>query len=372
MIGFEAAHRWQEAANDLLTRSSISVADAMNAFSCIGQLARNHLISLPGKDAEVQLYKPQIVPAAVLFHLAFTGQAIVKDLNNLKGQPPSGTALETALRLGEDKPPSYASKPVSETDRYFTADSDPSQEIAVLDARQAPGLVIEGPPGTGKSQTIVNMVADSVGRQKSLLVICQKQAALDVVKKRLERERLGSRLVMVTDINRDRQPIIRSIREQLDDLYARPKAVQTWKLERNRVAAKIEALESDLNSHQHSLHAVDEKTGLSYRTLLGELIAIDSAEPKALDLPALRSALGQLDPGKIATLEEVCAPLAKYWLPAKFEDSPLSIFKPFSADRATIDFVIAEFNCLAENERARDHTFAETSGCVSDRRCLDL
>ena len=83
-------------------------------------------------------------------------------------------------------------------------------------ARSGPGLVIEGPPGTGKSQTIVNMVADGIGRKKSILIICQKQAALDVVCKRLHREGLGERLVMVTDVSKDRRPVIQAVREQVE------------------------------------------------------------------------------------------------------------------------------------------------------------
>lgn len=123
----------------------------------------------------------------------------MKDLETLRGLPPTATALEAALRLNEQQPEPSASPQVKEVERYFTADSDPSQEAAVLEARQAPGLVIEGPPGTGKSQTIVNMVADAIGTGKSLLVICQKQAALEVVRKRLDKERLSDRFVMTEE-----------------------------------------------------------------------------------------------------------------------------------------------------------------------------
>ena len=59
------------------------------------------------------------------------------------------------------------------------------------------GVLLHGPPGTGKSQTIVNMVADAIGRQRSLLVVCQKQAALEVVHKRLVAEGLGGRVIMI-------------------------------------------------------------------------------------------------------------------------------------------------------------------------------
>ncbi len=91
-----------------------------------------------------------------------------------------------------------------------------------MEARHAPGLLIEGPPGTGKSQTIVNMVADAIGRKKSLLVICQKQAALEVVKKRLDAEGLDDRIFMVTDMNRDREPLLKAIRDQLQALAMQP------------------------------------------------------------------------------------------------------------------------------------------------------
>ena len=64
----------------------------------------------------------------------------------------------------------------------------------------SPGLLIEGPPGTGKSQTIVNMVADAIGRGERVLIVCQKQAALKVVQKRLGAEGLGERLFAVVDI----------------------------------------------------------------------------------------------------------------------------------------------------------------------------
>jgi KaiC/GvpD/RAD55 family RecA-like ATPase len=46
-------------------------------------------------------------------------------------------------------------------------------------------LVIQGPPGTGKSQTITNIIANALGADKKVLFLAEKQAALDVVKRRL-------------------------------------------------------------------------------------------------------------------------------------------------------------------------------------------
>jgi hypothetical protein len=238
LMGFDGARRWQDAADELLSHASISVADAMDAFGTLAASRGAALSPLPGKDCTVGPLRPELAPSAVLFHLAFMGQAVVKDLDHLKQRSPEGTGLEIALRLGDAAPECQASGRTSEIDKYFTADSDPSQEQAVMKARSAPGLVVEGPPGTGKSQTIVNIVADTIGRGKSLLVICQKQAALDVVRKRLQREMLEERIVMVTDINRDREPVVRAIRDQVQALHMRPAGgAPAWRRQRERSRA---------------------------------------------------------------------------------------------------------------------------------------
>jgi len=362
LMGIEGAVPWQEAANELLTRASISVADAMDAFGTLADSRGATLAPLPGKDAEVLPLRPELAPSAVLFHLAFMGQAVVKDLDHLRQRPPEGTGLETALRLGAAPPEERPSAAPKETERFFTAASDPSQERAVMEARLAPGLVVEGPPGTGKSQTIVNMVADSIGRGKSLLVICQKQAALDVVRKRLEREKIAERIVMLTDINRDRESVVRAVREQVQALHMRPSGgVPAWKRERGQLAARIESLEGELDRHHAALHRSDERTGLTYRTLLGELIALSAGRPGPLSLPKLRSLLLDLRPSEIATIEENCAPLAKFWLPAKYEDSALSALRAFSPDRGSLDIFIATFKEFIDTEALRSVAIAETS-----------
>ena len=52
--------------------------------------------------------------------------------------------------------------------------------------------MIEGPPGTGKSQTITNLIAGALHKGKTVLFVSEKTAALDVVKRRLEAAGLGA------------------------------------------------------------------------------------------------------------------------------------------------------------------------------------
>ncbi|WP_404562673.1 AAA domain-containing protein [Bradyrhizobium elkanii] len=366
MVGIPEARRWQEAANEFLTHASLSVQAVMDAFSRLAQPVGNELTALPGKDVEVAAQERQLVPAAVLFHLAFMGQAVMKDLETLRGLPPTATALEAALRLNEQQEAPLASPQVKEVDRYFTADSDPSQEAAVLEARQAPGLVIEGPPGTGKSQTIVNMVADAIGTGKSLLVICQKQAALEVVRKRLDKERLSDRFVMITDANRDREAIVGAVRSQVQALHnLLPGVSAAWKRERERLAARIETLEMELDRRQIALHSIDDRTGLSYRALLGELLAIEEGRAKPIEAPELRPLLSDLHPADVATIEENCGPLAKFWLSSKFEDNPLSALKPFNPDRGTAAALASLLQAFLQADARREQADAETSNCLT-------
>ncbi|WP_241976376.1 DUF3320 domain-containing protein [Cryobacterium algoricola] len=69
--------------------------------------------------------------------------------------------------------------------------ADSSQLEAVAEATAGRTFVLEGPPGTGKSQTITNLLARALADGKRVLFVAEKRAALDVVKKRLESVGLG-------------------------------------------------------------------------------------------------------------------------------------------------------------------------------------
>ena len=95
--------------------------------------------------------------------------------------------------------------------------ADYSQMLAVKAAMDGHDLVIYGPPGTGKSQTIANIVATGLARGKSILFVSEKNAALDVVKDRLEESNLG---VFCLDLHGDRggkANFYRQLRQAVDD-----------------------------------------------------------------------------------------------------------------------------------------------------------
>ncbi len=87
----------------------------------------------------------------------------------------------------------------------FALDSDGSQDAVIVEAQSAPCVVVRGPPGTGKSQVIVNLITNALAKGERILVVCQKRAALDVVFQRLERVGLDDCAVVLHDSHADRK-----------------------------------------------------------------------------------------------------------------------------------------------------------------------
>ncbi|MFP4632526.1 MAG: DUF3320 domain-containing protein [Halobacteriales archaeon] len=141
----------------------------------------------------------QVTPDVRLGFFDFTRYEMYRDLDPERwedARPPERHPVLPAL-LGEDE----ADEPegvdagelddLSPEDVHHVLDADPSQAAAIEDVRRGRDLVIEGPPGTGKSQTIVNMIAALLADGKSVLFVSEKLAALEVVRGRLDDVGLG-------------------------------------------------------------------------------------------------------------------------------------------------------------------------------------
>ena len=92
----------------------------------------------------------------------------------------------TALNYGandlSDFDHDHKTKPI---DVFQVVDADSSQQDAIVYAKKGVSFVLQGPPGTGKSQTITNIIAESIADGKKVLFVSEKMAALDVVHRRL-------------------------------------------------------------------------------------------------------------------------------------------------------------------------------------------
>ena len=100
---------------------------------------------------------------------------------------------------------------------YSVLDADSSQRSAIGTVLSGRSLVIHGPPGTGKSQTIANLIAALVARGRKVMFVAEKRAAIDAVLSRLKSVDLGDMVLDIHDGTRDRMRIARDLGEALDE-----------------------------------------------------------------------------------------------------------------------------------------------------------
>ena len=149
--------------------------------------------------AVARLDRWQVLPEARLGIFSFTKFAMWTDLAE-HGDALLGAPVVAHLAAGTgDAFPAQPPFPEAATlDRtlplaelFAPLDCDSSQLAAVLAAADGRSFVLQGPPGTGKSQTITNLIAQALVAGKSVLFVAEKQAALEVVQRRLASAGLG-------------------------------------------------------------------------------------------------------------------------------------------------------------------------------------
>ena len=126
--------------------------------------------------------------------------------------------------------------------------SDSSQLRAICAASQGSNLVLEGPPGTGKSQTITNLICHLLGTGKTVLFVSEKMAALEVVHRRLNGLGLGPFCLELHSAKARKSEVL----SQLDSaLHASDTGtVKDWEREAERLAG----LRQELNAVVYALH----------------------------------------------------------------------------------------------------------------------
>src|SRR5260370_10521231 len=129
-------------------------------------------------------------------------------------------------------------------------------------------LVIHGPPGTGKSPTIANLIAALVARGRKVLFVAEKRAAIDAVLSRLKGVDLGEPVLDIHEGTRDRPRIARDLGETLD-LAQRAAAPQDTGLHRRLVDRQRR-----LNEHAAALHEAHEPWGLTPFEVQSALLGI--------------------------------------------------------------------------------------------------
>ena len=144
-------------------------------------------------------------------------------------------------------------------EKLFTAFAiDAHQELAIKAIKSGNSLVVQGPPGSGKSQLICNLISDAMASGKRVLVVCQKRAALDVVHDRLKEKDLSDFLGLVHDYRHDRKAVYMKISsqiERLDEYRQKNNSLDSIQLERNylHTCRRIDQITEELEEFRLAL-----------------------------------------------------------------------------------------------------------------------
>lgn len=213
----------------------------------------------------------EVVEEAAIAPFSFAKYLMWKDLVERVGQLEHNRVVRHLIHDPDKAFESAGTAPMPqphELDKRYRPDeivhplpADSSQLAAVMAAAEGHDLVIVGPPGTGKSQTIANMIAQCLAVGKTVLFVAEKTAALDVVHRRLREHGLGDCCVELHSNKAERRRFL----DQLENSWQkRGKADASEWVEINE---KLRVRRDQLNAYAAALHTPEANGWTAYRAM---------------------------------------------------------------------------------------------------------
>lgn len=218
-------------------------------------------------------------------------------------------------------------------DLHHIRDADSSQTLAILDVHAGRNMVIQGPPGTGKSQTISNLIAENIARGKRVLFVAEKMAALDVVKRRLDEDRVGDACLELHSHRSNKRIVLEELRRTLalgKPEFSDVEEMETLEFQRDR-----------LNDYASAVNRPIGQSGVSPYKAYGEALAASDRLAEEENRPILKQTTGWADwtgaefRERAALLKEVELLLERIGVPIEhsFWSSCRGAFLPRDRDR---------------------------------------
>ncbi|MBI4575485.1 MAG: DUF3320 domain-containing protein [Planctomycetes bacterium] len=173
---------------------------------------------------------------------------------------------------------------------FCPLDADASQLAAVLAGARGRTFVLEGPPGTGKSQTITNLIAQTLAQGRTVLFVSEKMVALQVVHDRLRRVGLDPFCLELHSSKANKRAVL----AELERGWTAARVVEpaAWAEQ----ARELEAARGELNRTVEALHRVRD-LGESVFQVTSRLVGLRGA-------PRVALAAGGLDRARLARWRE--------------------------------------------------------------------
>lgn len=182
--------------------------------------------------------------------------------------------------------------------------ADSSQIKAIDDALKGASFVMDGPPGTGKSQTIANMIVAFLSSGKKVLFVAEKEVALEVVKKRLDQIGLGRFALFLSSSRTAKGDVLKALGELIG--LGALKADASFEEAKERLSAKTKELNrllSSLHDRKRYLFSIEEAIDLYLGSLEGQgLYRFPMDEARGLSEASYLEAVASLE--KLARSDE--------------------------------------------------------------------
>ena len=212
-----------------------------------------------------------------LGNFAFQKMAMVKDLQERAGElavHPVIAAIagdvgaKIEINAGQRDPDPKEFDAIPPENEFSVLDTDSSQQSAIASVLAGHSRVIHGPPGTGKSQTITNLIASLAATGQRVLFVAEKKAALDVVKRRLEEVGLGHLAIVLHGADLSPKKVMQQIAHTLEVVRT---AVP---VDCQQVHAQLVDRRNRLNSHVARMHSLREPTRKSIYEMQGLVLQL--------------------------------------------------------------------------------------------------
>lgn len=188
-------------------------------------------------------------------------------------------------------------------DRLFCPlSADASQMAAVLYSEMGKSFVLHGPPGTGKSQTITNIIAHNLALGRRVLFVSEKKAALDVVYKRLDSVGLSPFCLELHSNKSRKANVMQQFQEALG--VAETRVPSGWA----KSCADLNASLRDLSVYVRELHRPSANGRSAY-----VCIATVSGKHKASSAALVQADVVQMSKDEVAALAAEAKALGEEW-----------------------------------------------------------
>lgn len=230
--------------------------------------------------------------ACRLATFSFAAFDLWRDLESLSDVTPPASWL-----IGDEAAPTTL--PAMQSELLTPLDADAVQLAAVSHAASGASFVLQGAPGTGKSQTIANLLVQCATQGKTVLVVSDRVTALDVVAQRLASAGINELCLPLYSTHADRERVLAGLTRVLDRAF-RPGSVGP-----SMADQRLGELRAALDGYATAMHKVGP-LGMSIHEVIGRLVELRTAPCAAL---AERDAAA-LDRGKYARREVAVMNLA--------------------------------------------------------------